>query len=447
MISAILMSAGIAAWLYMAHDNNQTATINSLSSQDGTTSPSEQAQNAYYYRLGNGVVKDVTRAFKLASESVAQNNGCGYYQLGVCYYLGLGVEKDQDRASQLFRQAKDKLREASASDSIASFHLGLWFNEGFATSRDVDQALKYFEQAAVDDIGAAHLALGVMYQLDSSIPQDIGRAINWYEKGVSIGYSPCAVFLAFVYQFGEPGVEVDLTKAFHYHRLAANADDPLGQYQCASMFAAGEGVELDTEKATFWFEKSSDHGFAPAFTGLGLIALHAGNGELAYSNLKKAAGLGDTLGELNLGHCFQKGIGVEADATEAAQWFNAAASKGNAEAQHAFGIKLALGDGVPVNHERGIELISTAANNGYSESAFLLGNYYNEQGAPHYQPALATRWYRLAAEQNHPQAIAALRVISSEPPHRLPDQAEDQVQRRMRAFQRQLQRNFGGAGF
>ncbi len=49
--------------------------------------------------------------------------------------------------------------------------------------------------------------------------------------------------------------------------------------------------------------------------------------------VSKAAEQGDDIAQINLGCCYENGIGVEADETMATQWFEKAAKQGNSMAQ------------------------------------------------------------------------------------------------------------------
>ena len=51
-------------------------------------------QVGYCYYLGIGVEKDKHKAFEHYKKSAAMNNLNGIYKTAICYYHGIGVERD-----------------------------------------------------------------------------------------------------------------------------------------------------------------------------------------------------------------------------------------------------------------------------------------------------------------------------------------------------------------
>jgi uncharacterized protein len=54
---------------------------------------------------------------------------------------------------------------------------------------------------------------------------------------------------------------------------------------------------------------------------------------------------------MGLGVVYAKGLGIPQDFVQAAIWFQRAANKGNADAQHSLGLMYANGLGVPLDYE------------------------------------------------------------------------------------------------
>lgn len=60
------------------------------------------------------------------------------------------------------------------------------------------------------------------------------------------------------------------------------------------------------------------------------------------------------------------------------------------------------GEGVPRDNARGLTLLRQAAEGGHAEAQFNLGNYHNMFAADY---AEAARWWRMAGQQDHPEAL------------------------------------------
>ena len=73
---------------------------------------------------------------------------------------------------------------------------------------------------------------------------------------------------------------------------------------------------------------------ATAMIEQALTVLKAGDFETAVPLLQKAADAGDATGQLWLGTCYSKGIGVEQNDAEAVKYFQLAADQGNLSAKY-----------------------------------------------------------------------------------------------------------------
>lgn len=70
-------------------------------------------------------------------------------QLGWLYESGLGVERDIDKAAQLFEQA------ASAGDAKAQYAIAIMYRTGVGREQDENQATKWLKAAAAQDYAPA----------------------------------------------------------------------------------------------------------------------------------------------------------------------------------------------------------------------------------------------------------------------------------------------------
>ena len=66
------------------------------------------------------------------------------------------------------------------------------------------------------------------------------------------------------------GVEIDLEKAFYWYQKSAEAGNSNAQYNLGLCYENGKGVEIDLEKAFYWYQKSAEAGNSDAQYNLGL---------------------------------------------------------------------------------------------------------------------------------------------------------------------------------
>ena len=153
------------------------------------------------------------------------------------------------------------------------------------------------------------------------------------------------------YDFGK-GVEVNKEKAFFWYLKAANGGEITSQYNVGNMYSNGIGVAKDLKKSATWFKMAADRGDESA--------------QFAYGNV------------------LHNGEGVKKDLGSAYVYFKLAALNGNISAQHAVGVYSTDLDKFRIfnKHENGKSFIAV--------------------------DKIGMRWLRMAADAGHQNAIARL---------------------------------------
>ena len=149
--------------------------------------------------------------------------------LGLCYYNGLGVKKDLDKAYNLFEQAAKK------QDSLGLYWAGFCNLKGIGTTYSIGKAY---------------------------------NGVDFLEKAAALGNTDAMVLLASVYNEGKL-VPADNVQAIKYLRSSAAKDNAQAKYQLGCWYRDGIAVEKSYDEAFKWLEKSSDAGnlFAQAALG------------------------------------------------------------------------------------------------------------------------------------------------------------------------------------
>lgn len=119
---------------------------------------------------------------------------------------------------------------------------------------------------------------------------------------------------------------------------------------------------------------------------------------------KKAARLGNTDAQTNLGFCYHTGKGCRRNIPEAMKWYQMAADKGNAYAQANLGLCYAYESDVSRDWVKAVELFQKAAEQGHAGAQRHLGICYeNGTGVPK-NLKTAAEWYQKAADQGDEEA-------------------------------------------
>ena len=94
---------------------------------------------------------------------------------------------------------------------------------------------------------------------------DIVSAMNYYRRAANNGYAPAQNRLAYLLDKSEEN-----EAAIEWYRKAAAQGEAEAQFNLARLYAAGEGIEQDTEQAFQLFTKSAEQQYAPAIRVLAL---------------------------------------------------------------------------------------------------------------------------------------------------------------------------------
>ncbi len=164
-------------------------------------------------------------------------------------------------------------------------------------------------------------------------------------------------------------------------RQAALADIPQAQFEIASRFADGSGVNSDLGTAAVWYEKAARGGLAPA--------------------------------QFRLGSLYEKGKGVPLDRVRAAELYETAAATGNAKAMHNLAVLYAEGGTGDPDLVKAARWFRKAAEHGVRDSQFNVGILYARGlGVPKDLPE-AYKWFAIAAKSGDRQAAKRRDTIAA----------------------------------
>lgn len=138
---------------------------------------------------------------------------------------------------------------------------------------DYETAIRLFTESAQAGLEIAQYNLGVMYYSGTGVPQDYAEAFKWTQMAAEQGHTNSQYNLGTLYYNGL-GVRSDifnnwplslvfrqsnLEQAARWYQLAASNDHGNAQYNLASMYHTGEGVDQDLVKAHVWAKLALDN--------------------------------------------------------------------------------------------------------------------------------------------------------------------------------------------
>lgn len=163
--------------------------------------------------------------------------------LGTLYENGEGVERDMERAADLFRQAADQGLAAS------KFRYGLMLLDGRGVERDDELGRAQLEAAQNDGFPAAAYVLGNIYREGRGVDVDEERAAELYLQGAMVGHPPSQMNYAVMLAAGLGVEEPDVIQAYVWASLAEQGNVPR-----AGQLRETLGQALDEEALTYAHE-------------------------------------------------------------------------------------------------------------------------------------------------------------------------------------------------
>lgn len=375
------------------------------------------------YYFGNGVERDYNKAFDIYEQAAMQGDMDAQYRLGDMYFNGEGVEQNYEKAFEWYKKsaalgnlfAQDLLRDTALMNSI-----GEKFYKGDGVVHDYGKAFQWYEKAAVQGDTEAQNKVGEMYYHGIGVMQDYKKAFELYQQSADQGNISAQYNLGQLFYKGD-GIERDYEKAFLWYKKAAEQGDAEAQNKIGEMYCKGIGVRQDYEKALKWYTKSAKQGNVYAkkkcnnSSWLKSIGDKYYNGDCieqdynkAFLWYKKAAVQGDTEAQYKLGYMYQYGDGVGRDYENSFMWYNKSAEQGNASAKQkcrdtgwlkSVGEAYYKGEGVVQNFKLAFRWYEKAAEQGDVEAQNKVGDmYYHGEGVEK-DCGKAFEWYEKSAEQ------------------------------------------------
>ncbi len=207
---------------------------------------------------------------------------------------------------------------AEKGDAYAQYNLGVLYAQGLGTAVDEEEAVRWYTLAAEQGFSDALTNLGLMYSDGRGVEQDYVRAVELYSAAANAGHGLGQNNLGSSYLFGH-GVEQNNDEAMRWFEAAAEQDVAMAQNSLGMLYCQGrEGerpIERDTEKCTYWLQRSAAQGFEMARANIFSLTL-------------EMADEGDLQALHNAGGYLLQGYGTEQDSEEGLRLITQAAEAG-----------------------------------------------------------------------------------------------------------------------
>ncbi|MCA8921894.1 MAG: SEL1-like repeat protein, partial [Planctomycetes bacterium] len=367
-------------------------------------SPRGLCSLAYALQEGRGVDRDLEEARRLYERAAKLGFALAHAYLGKLYMEGLGVETDLARAEEHL------LASAEEVDESAFRLASIYFKQGKNDAGD-----RWLRKAADREHPQA------MYEFAVTLleHQQTREGLEWLRRSAEKGWDQAEVRLGSIYLDGQL-LPKDLALALEWVRRAAE-HSALGRYNLGVFYERGYGVAPDPARARELFAAAAEGGEVTAMLKMFHVLLEGRGGAPnpvgAHRWLRKAAEAGSSLGCGLLGKRIMFGrtpdsvdLGPRERHTRALPWLVRSARTPRAEAYYDLGYCLAKLD----RTEEAIAHLRQAAQAGFRNAYSTLGEVLCMEGKTR-DTAEAMRWFRKAAEEEHPRALLGIgRILEGE---------------------------------
>ncbi|MFK0384042.1 tetratricopeptide repeat protein [Agrobacterium sp. NPDC090273] len=246
--------------------------------------------------------------------------------------------------------------------------------------------LEYLKNANYELAGRASHTLGrLMFDATSGSP-DLGRGLALQDEAIARGFMEGATFLGRLYATGEV-VPQDKLKGEKYLKMGAQNGDPDAALLLARLYRNNPELAPSEEAPQLLFNQAIDK-----------LSQSLGAGECDVLTLFSGIYANEEFGLFN--------------PQLSAKWLMAAAKAGNFVAVERLSQRYMIGDGVPVDRNKAVELLETAAARGHAGSRIslarlLLANLDLKDALPK-----ATQALKQEAERGNVRAFELLAQIS-----------------------------------
>ncbi len=205
-----------------------------------------------------GVEINLPRALELYTAAANLGVSDSQYNLATAYERGeLGLDRNLPRALQFYQLA------AAQNYPEALYRLGkAYLNDELGLTRDRIQAFRLFEKAGEVGYANAYTKIAIAFERDEFISQlghdTTAEALRYYDLAIKNNDPEALVRIAYAYQYGDLGLNINNFEALRLYHLAADQDFPSAMVSLGIVYEHGElGVPIDLEIALGFYQRGA----------------------------------------------------------------------------------------------------------------------------------------------------------------------------------------------
>lgn len=216
------------------------------------------------YRDGNGVDKDVNKAFNFMKSAACHGNTNAKWELGKMYLKGEGTAVDYYFATQWFAEVaakshKKEMNELLKEDNEGTYSQYLMGLREYYVDKDYSDAYDYFKKVEKAKNPEGATMMGLCLANEKYEKQNLKKAVKTLTKA-SENSNIATYYLASLYESGT-GVDKDEKKTVELMKKAADAGIAKALCNLGDRYMTGDGVAKDMTKAAQLYLEAESQGY------------------------------------------------------------------------------------------------------------------------------------------------------------------------------------------
>jgi TPR repeat protein len=226
-----------------------------------TKAEEKGSKRAFYpiaelHEAGSGLTQDSVKALEYFTKAATEANDVnGYIKIAHYNYYGIGTVSDKRKAIEALMEVEKKSSDKTVVKN-ATRYLGLVFFQMALEQKNDERRFKLFELSWEYKNPLAADALGDLYQKGIGTRRDLKKAIEWYEKSISMESIYGMEKLGYIYITGPDDVDRDFKKAQDLFIKGSELGGVNAAYYLGYMYYNGLGIEKNATEADKWFKRS-----------------------------------------------------------------------------------------------------------------------------------------------------------------------------------------------
>lgn len=362
------------------------------------------------YANGVGVEKNMEKAYELFQQSAALNYMKAEYELAILYLAGNGVEKNYPKAIALLNKAAYK------GNAYAQYALGMIFEYGMVDEatqqqipKDATHARAMYNLAASSNIIKAKYRLANLH-LSGQFEKKLNKQdhiehhqeiAELYQTAINHGINDAKLPMA--YYSLDTNDKKKQKWAFHVAKRAHNNGDKHGTFLLALMYDRGIGVSENQSRAIKLLQDSSENNPIAEF----MLGSYYYTGQGVWQNKQKALALLEKAARSNLPFALYNLVVIMHNENPKSNFIPLL---NRAVAQHYIKAKILFADYYLVhkrdkkNLKQAMAIYQELAVAGYDEVQLKMGYLYEHGTYLRKDFQIAKKWYLRSAQQGNKTA-------------------------------------------